>query len=104
MPTINENVFIPVPPVGVFDFIQDPANSPSFQAAVTQARLDSDGPIGPGSRFSGTNKVLGRSFDWAAEVVEYERPTKLSIRSVQSKIDFTSTYTLTPEAEGTRLE
>lgn len=104
MPVITENVFIPVPPEKVFDFISDPANSASYQAAVTHARLDGDGPIGVGARFSGTNQVLGRSFDWVAEVISYERPAKISIRSVESKIGFTSTYTLTPEADGTRVE
>lgn len=104
MPTINESVFVPAPPEKVFDFIGDPANSPLYQAAVTYAELDGDLPIGVGSIFSGRNKILGVTFDWAAEVIEYDRPTRLSIRSTESQIPFTSTYALTPEADGTRVE
>jgi uncharacterized protein YndB with AHSA1/START domain len=104
MPTISESVFIPAPPEKVFDFIGDPANSPLFQAAVTHAELDGDPPIGVGSLFSGRNKVLGVTFDWAAEVTEYERPARLTIRSTESRVPFTSTYALAPEGDGTRVE
>ncbi|GHG58457.1 hypothetical protein GCM10012320_32080 [Sinomonas cellulolyticus] len=103
MPTIHESVFVPVPPEKVFDFISDPANSPLYQAAVTYAELDGDLPIGVGSLFSGRNKILGVTFDWAVEVIEYDRPTRLTIRSTESQIPFTSTYALAPEGDGTRV-
>ncbi|MCA4132466.1 SRPBCC family protein [Arthrobacter sp. M4] len=104
MPVTDESIVIPVPPEEVFDYLNDPTHLPEYDATVLTSELQGDGPVQVGSRFKGKSKILGRTFDWVVEVTEDERPTKQAIKSVEGKIDFTGTFTMTPETGGTRLE
>jgi uncharacterized membrane protein len=104
MPVTEESIVIPAPPEEVFDYIDDPRNLPTYDSTILHAEIEGDGPVQVGSRFKGTSKILGRTFDWVVEVTENERPKKQAIRSVEGKIEFCGTYTLTPEGEGTRLD
>jgi carbon monoxide dehydrogenase subunit G len=104
MPITDESIVIPVPPEEVFDYLNDPTHLPEFDATILTSELEGDGPVRVGSRFRGKSKILGRTFDWVVEVTENDRPTKQAIKSVEGKIDFTGTYTLTREGEGTRLD
>lgn len=103
MPVTDESIVIPVPPEEVFDYLNDPTHLPAYDASILTSELEGDGPVRVGSRFAGKAKIIGVNFDWKVEVTEDDRPTKLAVKSVEGKIDFTSTYTLTPEAGGTRL-
>ncbi|UKA64510.1 SRPBCC family protein [Arthrobacter sp. FW306-04-A] len=103
MPITDESIVIPVPPEEVFDYLNDPTHLAEYDATILTSELEGDGPVRVGSRFKGTSKILGRTFDWVVEVTEDERPTKQTIKSVEGKIDFIGTYTMTPEAGGTRL-
>ncbi|GAB2707774.1 SRPBCC family protein [Arthrobacter bambusae] len=103
MPITDESIVIPVPPEEVFDYLNDPTHLAEYDATILTSELEGDGPVRVGSRFKGTSKILGRTFDWVVEVTENERPTKQVVKSVEGKIDFTGTYTMTPEDAGTRL-
>ena len=104
MPVTEESIVIPVPPEEVFDYLNDPAHLPEYDATILTSELQGVGPVQVGSRFKGKSKILGRTFDWTVEVTELDRPTKQTIKSVEGKIDFTGTYALTPEAGGTRVD
>lgn len=103
MPVIEESVFIARPPQEVFDFLNRSENVPVWDSSVVQAEQIGDGPVGMGTRFRGTSKILGRHFDWVTETMEFEAPTKTVIHSVEGKFDFTITNILEPEGSGTRL-
>ncbi|MDQ4504514.1 SRPBCC family protein [Sinomonas sp. ASV322] len=103
MPIVDESIVIPAPPEAVFDYLDDPANITSFQATVMSAELEGEGPVSVGSRVKGTSKVLGRTFDWSAEVTEHDRPRRWASKTVEGKIPFTLVYTCEAEDEGTRL-
>lgn len=104
MPTVDENVFISVPPEEVFDYIDDPKNLSEYSANVIAAELEGPRPVQLGSRIRGTNKILGRTFDWVIEVVEHDRPNRIASKSVEGKINFTVEWNLAPEGQGTRLQ
>lgn len=104
MPTTEESIVIQAPAEEIFDFLNDPTNLPTYDSTILHSELEGDGPVQVGSRFKGTSKILGRTFDWVVEVTVNDRPTKQAIRSVEGKIDFTGTYILTPEGEGTRVD
>ncbi|WP_175637338.1 SRPBCC family protein [Sinomonas mesophila] len=103
MPEIEESVSISRPPQEVFDVVSNPENIPMFDSSVIHTELIGGGPVGVGTRFRGTSKVLGRSFDWTAEIVEHDPPRRSTSKSVEGKLDFTVSMTCEAEDGGTRL-
>ena len=103
MPEIEESVSIPRPQQEVFDVVSDPENIPKFDSSVVHVERLGEGALGVGTRFRGTSKVLGRSFDWTAEVTEHDPPRRSTSKSVEGKMDFTVSMTCEPEGDGTRL-
>jgi carbon monoxide dehydrogenase subunit G len=103
MPVVEESVVIARPPQEVFDFLAKFENTAVFDSSVTSSEQVSDGPVGLGSRGRGTSKVMGRTFDWTTEIVEFDRPRRLVSRSVEGKLDFTVSLTMEPSDGGTRL-
>jgi carbon monoxide dehydrogenase subunit G len=51
----------------------------------------------------GTSKILGRRFEWATEITEFDRPRRSSSRSVEGKLQFTVTVLVEPADGGARL-
>jgi carbon monoxide dehydrogenase subunit G len=103
MPVTDESILIPAPQEEIFDYLHDPTHTPEYDATILTTELDDDGPIHVGSRFGGRARIIGRTFDWKVEVIEDNRPTKMALKSIEGNIDFTTAYTLTPEAGGTRV-
>ncbi len=103
MPTVEENIHIAKPAQEVFDYLADPESPAKWDSSVLEYEQLGDGPLGVGTRTRGRSKVLGRKFDWTAEVVEFEPPRRIVSRSVESPFDFTLTLTLQPEGDGTRF-
>jgi carbon monoxide dehydrogenase subunit G len=100
---IEESVLISRPCQEVFDFFNETSNIPVWDSSVIQAEQLGDGPVKLGTRFTGTSKIMGRRFDWTTENIEFEPPSKTVIRSVEGPMDFTISYILEPEGNGTRL-
>lgn len=103
MPVVEESVLISREPQEVFDYLSIPENNPLWDSTVAAARQLDDGPVTVGTRWSGTNKILGRRFDWTTEITEVHVPEVLASRSVEGKLHFTARYDLRPESGGTRL-
>ena len=103
MAVIEESVYIARPGQEVFDFLTKTSNIPVWDSSVVQAEQMGDGPVEVGTRFKGTSKIMGRRFDWVTENTHFEPPTKTVIRSVEGKLDFTISYTLEPQGDGTQL-
>jgi carbon monoxide dehydrogenase subunit G len=103
MPVVEETVFINRPPEEVFEFLIRTENIPVWDSSVIEAERVGDAPVGVGTRFRGTSKILGRQFDWVTENVLFDPPNKTVIRSVEGNFDFSISNILEPEASGTRL-
>jgi hypothetical protein len=50
----------------------------------------------------GTSKILGRRIDWVTEVVEYDRPQRAGLRTVEGRLTFSLTNVCEGESGGTR--
>ena len=103
MPVIEESVFIARPPQDVFDFIVDSQNLPVWDVSIVKAEQVGTGPVGLGTRYRGTSKIMGKHFDWTTETTEFEPPTKVVNTCVEGKIKFTATNVLEPAPGGTNL-
>ncbi|HLI14644.1 MAG TPA: alpha/beta fold hydrolase [Acidimicrobiales bacterium] len=67
--------------VEVFDFVADVRNEPRFNPRMTSCSLETDEPIGEGSRFRATLRLLGRRVPLMVELTAYRRPHRLASRS-----------------------
>ena len=102
MPVVEESVFIARPPEEVFDYLVEADNLPVWDSSIVHAeQVDAD-PVGVGTKWRGTSKILGRRFDWTTEVTEFERPRRTSSHSVEGKLQFSVTTLLEPVEGGTR--
>ena len=103
MPVIEESVVIARPPEEVFDYLAKADNLPEWDSSIVQAEQVGADPVGVGTRLRGTSKILGRRFEWATEITEFDRPRRSSSRSVEGKLQFTVTVLVEPADGGARL-
>ncbi len=75
----------------VFDFLADIRNEAAWNPRVVRIDKTSDGPIGAGSTFHGMYKGIGPLY---TELVEYERPRRLSFRSRGPRMRIAGTFVL----------
>lgn len=83
----------------VFDYLSDPRNEPNWLPGATAVDKTSEGPVGLGSTFVGHYARAGRV---ELELIEFERPRKVTFRAHSKIVDFDDAVELT-EAQGTTL-
>jgi uncharacterized protein YndB with AHSA1/START domain len=88
-------------PEDVFELLTDIGRLPEWQTSAIEAH--SDGPLEQGSRVTEKRRLLGREVDSELEVVAYEPPTRLTLRSLGGPIKFTVDHELAAKDGGTQL-
>ena len=85
----------------VFDYVSDPRNEPSWLPGARAVEKTSEGPVGLGSTFVGHYNRAGRV---ELELVEFERPGKITVRARSKIVDFDDVVELSNTEGGTRLQ
>jgi carbon monoxide dehydrogenase subunit G len=88
-------------PEDVFEFLSDIGRLPEWQTSAIEAH--SDGPLEQGSRVTEKRRLLGREVDSELEVIAYEPPTRLTLRSLGGPVNFTVDHELAAKGGGTQL-
>ena len=88
-------------PEDVFELLTDIGRLPEWQTSAIEAH--SDGPLEQGSRVAEKRRLLGREVDSELEVVAYEPPTRLTLRSLGGPVNFTVDHELAAKGGGTEL-
>jgi hypothetical protein len=84
-------------PAQMYDFLADPRHEPQYNPLIVHAEKQTEGPIGPGTRFVQRTRRLGRTGQVTIELVDADRPKRLAwdIRSpgmqVEGREDITAT-------------
>jgi len=103
MINLKEEIVIDRPVEEVFAFLTTLENIPKWQSALS-SHVISSGPVGVGTRFEESFKMMGRIVDVVCEIIEYERPQKMSWKSTSSQmIDFESRFLFDPANGRTRV-
>ena len=89
------------PPDAVAAFAMDPANDHRWIGALSDVRVVSDGPVGPGTRVERVASFLGKRIEYVNEIVDYRPPERLAMRSVRAPFPMTVTYEFAPANGGT---
>jgi carbon monoxide dehydrogenase subunit G len=85
----------------VFDYICDARNEPTWLPGARSVEKTSDGPVGLGTTFVGQYARAGRV---ELELVEFERPTRLTFRARSRIVDFDDAVELTAHESSTHLD
>jgi len=76
MARIEESVEIKCPVDNVFAYTTDANSWPKWQSFMMEAEQTSQGQIGVGTMFRGTNRMMGQRMEWTSRVTEYEQNRK----------------------------
>jgi ligand-binding SRPBCC domain-containing protein len=98
MPTVEDSITIERSPEVVWAFLTQTDNIPAFESQVTHIEQVTPGEVGLGTQWQGTTKVLGRSFDWVSEIVEFEPPVRSRTKG-GGKLAFEISYSLSPSPD-----
>jgi carbon monoxide dehydrogenase subunit G len=88
-------------PEDVFALLSDIERLPEWQTSAVEAHTE--GPLAQGSRITEKRRLVGREVDSELEVVAYEPPKRLILRSLGGPVKFTVDHELAAQGEGTRL-
>ena len=101
MMRIELTVEISRPPEAVFELLSDIERLSEWQTSAVEAHTG--GPLAEGSRVREKRRLLGREVDTELEVVAYEPPKRLTLRSLGGPVDFRVDHELTERGGGTVL-
>lgn len=91
-------------PVGVVSaYAGDPTNAPEWYVNITSVHWQTPPPVGVGSRMDFVARFLGRRIAYTYEVAELVPGERLVMRTQQGPFPMETTYTWSPEGEGTRM-
>jgi Polyketide cyclase / dehydrase and lipid transport len=100
---IDGQIIIAAPVEQVFDIVADERNEPRYNPRIVRAEKTSQGPVGPGARFTAQPKGMGARGVMTVEVVDYQRPGRLGTSIRSSYLDADGTLTFARVEGGTRL-
>jgi len=105
MPRFQREIVIIRPVEEVFDFVTDARNEPRFNPRILSAEKTTSGPIGRGTCFVLVSKAMGRPMAVEYEITAYERPRRMTSRTISGLplIDVESAETFEPVGGGTRM-
>ncbi len=95
---------IPAPIERVWGVITDIDGAAATLTGVTAIERVDDGPYTVGTRWRETRKVLGKAETEEMWVAEVEPPLRTVVRSAGTDADYVTTFTLSADAAGTRVE
>jgi uncharacterized protein YndB with AHSA1/START domain len=99
--TGHGEVRIEAPPETVFDYLADARNEPEWLPGAKAVRKTTDDPVGLHTRFEGE---YARAGTVSLELVEFDRPRKLTFRAQAKIVHFDDAVELSPDGAGTLLK
>ncbi|HEY6408713.1 MAG TPA: SRPBCC family protein [Ktedonobacteraceae bacterium] len=102
MINVEESINISRPIEEVFAYVSNFRNAVEWQSGVVEMRQTPEGPVGIGTQITFVRTFLGRKLEGISEVVEYEPPTKHTLKST-SGLPITVSRIFEPTTEGTKV-
>ena len=103
MSRIEESVEIHCPVEKAFAFTIDAASWSRWQTIIPEAEQTSEGPVGVGTTFKGTNHLMGRTMNWTAQATEYEKNRKFGKNITSGSVFFEQHNTYNPTKDGLKF-
>ncbi|WP_350275699.1 SRPBCC family protein [Kribbella sp. HUAS MG21] len=90
-------------PAALFDFLADPRHEPQYNPLVVYAEKLTPGPIGPGTRFRQRIRRFGRTDEIVIDLVDAERPDRLTWRIDSAGLRVHGRQTVTATGDGSSV-
>ena len=105
MQRVQLETIIDRPAEEVFDFVTDARNEPRYNPRILSAEKTTPGPVGRGTHFVLVSKAMGQRTAVEYEITTYERPRRITSRTIRGLplMDVESTETFEPVRGGTRM-
>jgi len=103
MVTNEKIITINRPIAEVFTYVSDLQNGPKWQPELLGVQRLTKGPLGIGTQFSSTRKIMGQNLETSIEFVAYEPNSKYVIKSISGPLPFEQSTLFESTAEGTKL-
>jgi hypothetical protein len=103
MSRIEEGIEINCPVEKAFAFTTDAGNWNKWQSIIPEAEQTSPGPVGVGTTFRGTNRMMGRTMQWTASTIEYEPSKKFGKNITSGSVFIEQHNTYVPTEKGLRF-
>jgi len=103
MSRIEESVEINCPVEKAFAFTTDAGNWNKWLTFIPEAEQTSQGSVGVGTTFKGTNRMMGRTMKWTGKATEYEKNRKFGKNVTSGSVLIEQHYTCQPTKEGMKF-
>jgi hypothetical protein len=103
MSRIEEGIEINCPVDKAFAFTTNAGNWNKWQVIIPEAEQTSPGPVGVGTTFRGTNRMMGRTMEWTASTTEYEPPKKFGKNITSGSVLIEQHNTYVPTERGLKF-
>jgi uncharacterized membrane protein len=97
---ITHSVEIRRRPEEVFAYLDQLERHGEWQSQIVSARVETEGPVGVGTRVKEIRRIGGREQDTSYEITEHDAPRRSSFRGVVGPIRPVGTVTIEPVGDG----
>jgi uncharacterized protein YndB with AHSA1/START domain len=102
---VQLTVTIDRPVADVFRVLSTPELTPRWSASAIEEHITTPGPAAVGSRRRATVRRLGGgTTENEIEITHIEPNQRIAVRSIESAVPFTSSWTFTPVGDATRVD
>jgi uncharacterized membrane protein len=99
---ITGSIEIDRPPAQVFRYLDELDKHSEWRGDLVASRLETDGPVGVGTRATDSLKVPGGQQDLTYEITEHDPPRKSSWRAINGPVRAIGTVLVEPLDGGSR--
>ncbi len=103
MPKHEFSIVIKRPVSDVFDFVENPVNDPIWRTGMTEADVESTGPVTVGTTGHEVYRYLGRDIETTWEIIEFTTNEQVAYRSTSGPVNYEGSMSYEPEDGGTRI-
>jgi uncharacterized membrane protein len=99
---IRHSIEIDRRPEDVFAYLDELERHGEWQEAIVSSKLESEGPVGVGTRVREIRKIGRREQDTSYEITEHDPPRKSSFRGTAGPVRPIGTVTVEPVGDGSK--
>ncbi|GAB4537814.1 MAG: hypothetical protein Tsb0010_16910 [Parvularculaceae bacterium] len=103
MAEVKADIFVSAPLQKAFDIFTDIPNAAARLSGVTKLEAHSDGPVGPGFKWTETRTLFGREASETMTVAEFSPPEFMTVEAFSHGTAYRTRFDFAPQDGGTKV-